>query len=602
MNASPLLLVLFEEVWKTSLVTAVLIGLVLLVQFAFQRLLRPRWCYALWLLVVLRMLMPAAPSSRFSIFNLCGPWLTWSTVNSPSVVSALRSQTQPEVLTPSLDGPGAETPLADASELRQDQTERHPIHHRPSSPLDHADLAAFLWLLGASVYLLVMLLQQWRFAHRVKRQTQIPSARLVSQVENARAMLQLRRVVQVVETDGMDAPSVFGFVRPRLLFSQSVLEKLSDQELRLVVLHELVHVQRWDACLNWLLILLQALHWFNPLVWLVMRRLRSDRELVCDAAVLRHLSVPERQVYGATLIRMLDCISHSPLVPSLVPILNQKHQIHRRITMIARFKPTTPMVAFVSALLLLTLGCLTLTSAPEKVAPAAPEKSKLEPDFAKQQELAQRGVKVLEQELAKQEVRIKEVQQKVDNLRDALHISEVGDAVLRGEIQPQSKLESLLVESKAQFVQMDSLYTYLTNLSRPNFKRAILTVVPDAPLVELINQQARMEQELTRVRDTFGDGHPEVRRVRAVWDVTNRQIDDRLEGILIGLTAKREAERTRLDNLGAEMDNKRKSELEHAIKFRPYLQAKRDLENLQLVRERLALRLIQEKIDATIPR
>ena len=83
-----------------------------------------------------------------------------------------------------------------------------------------------------------------------------------------------------------------------------MLEQLSDQELRLVVRDELVHVQRLDVLQNWLLILLQALHWFNPLVWLALRRMRSDRELVCDAVVLRHLDPTEQREYGATLIKM----------------------------------------------------------------------------------------------------------------------------------------------------------------------------------------------------------------------------------------------------------------------------------------------------------
>src|SRR5262249_33274439 len=161
--------------------------------------------------------------------------------------------------------------------------------------------------------------------------------------------------VRVIESDWLRAPSVFGFVRPCLLLSRAVIEKLDDAELRLVILHELVHVQRRDVLLNWLLILLQALHWFNPLVWLAMRRLRSDRDLVCDAAILRRLSVAERDAYGATLIRMVDSFSDAPLVPGLVPILNRKHEIHRRITMITQYKPTGGILRLASAMLLLAL-------------------------------------------------------------------------------------------------------------------------------------------------------------------------------------------------------------------------------------------------------
>src|SRR5438067_965432 len=124
-------------------------------------------------------------------------------------------------------------------------------------------------------------------------------------------------------------------------------------------------------------ILVQSLHWYNPFLWLAMRRLRAARELACDAAVLTRLPADQRTSYGSTLIKILDSCSKMSAAPSLLPILNRKEQLHRRIRMIAHYKPSTRLAAFASALLLLALGCLTFTRAANKpaLAPPAPTQS-----------------------------------------------------------------------------------------------------------------------------------------------------------------------------------------------------------------------------------
>lgn len=87
------------------------------------------------------------------------------------------------------------------------------------------------------------------------------------------------------------------------LWTILVLEALSVEELRHVFLHELVHLRRWDLPASWACALLQVVHWFNPMVWLAFRRMRTDRELACDQVALRSLPPAERADYGRTLIK-----------------------------------------------------------------------------------------------------------------------------------------------------------------------------------------------------------------------------------------------------------------------------------------------------------
>ncbi len=88
--------------------------------------------------------------------------------------------------------------------------------------------------------------------------------------------------------------------------TQGIAERLSDAELRHVLLHELAHVKRRDVAMNWLVNALLTVHWFNPLLWLAFRQMRADREIACDELALRAMRGEERKAYGDTLIKVSD--------------------------------------------------------------------------------------------------------------------------------------------------------------------------------------------------------------------------------------------------------------------------------------------------------
>ena len=81
--------------------------------------------------------------------------------------------------------------------------------------------------------------------------------------------------VTLVALTQLSSPAVFGLRRVSLLLPETGLDQLTDQELRLMFLHEMAHVRRQDMLLNFLLMAVQFVHWFNPLLWLGLHRLRA---------------------------------------------------------------------------------------------------------------------------------------------------------------------------------------------------------------------------------------------------------------------------------------------------------------------------------------
>jgi beta-lactamase regulating signal transducer with metallopeptidase domain len=575
----------FTCAWQASLAASLLVGVILLASLVFRQALPPRWRYALWLLVIVRLLVPAAPSSRWSVFNVGSHLLPAKADPVPAQVSRAWPPRSPAVA-PRL-GPAASSAPAGIVGPAQ-------LAKRPALPL----VIRCAWLAGAAGSFLLVLIQQWRWSNWVRRQPAVRAPRVLALVEAAQALLGLRGEIRVIRTEGQGSPAVFGLRRPCLLLPGEVLESLRETELRLVILHELVHVRRRDVLFNWAAILAQSIHWFNPLAWLAVRRWRAERELVCDAEVMAWLTPPERRAYGATLLKLVGGVAETFSTGSLTPIIEHKHEIERRITMISKYKPAHRLAAVALAVSLLALGALTFTRAA-----ARPEGSLVEktaPDLPPTARA--RLIKDLELECARLDDRIKMQQERLDHLKDNLGIT---DAELSGaesaEPETARKLEASRVEAQARCAQLTAMFTQLENLRRDDLKQAIVMIYPDAQFGHLLENENSAEQKLAGLRFDYAPGHPEMLRASNVLRTVNKQIDERLEGILRGLKAKLDSEKAGVEALHKAAVETRETNLKRASERRPCLQAKRDLENLLALRDRLQARLVEEKLSAGVP-
>ena len=150
--------------------------------------------------------------------------------------------------------------------------------------------------------------------------------------------MKIRARVDLLETSLVKSPALFGVLRARLLLPPGLVDRFTPAELRYVFLHELAHVKRRDVAMNWLLTLLQVIHWFNPVIWFGFARMRGDRELACDALAMACSGDEEARSYGLTIIKLLETFSRSSSVPGLVGILENKSQMAHRFRRIASFR------------------------------------------------------------------------------------------------------------------------------------------------------------------------------------------------------------------------------------------------------------------------
>ncbi len=347
-----------EAAWETSLSAAVLAAFVAAVQFALRKQLRPAWRYWLWMPVVIRLLAPALPDSAFSLFNLP----RW--VGPGAAPAGYRVEIT--------DAPAYRPALEASPELTAAEAEALAI---PAAPSERRfNLRTWLGTIWAAGLLLLLgrlaLGSLWLRYHA--RRTAVPSSgEAVQLLAEVTAELKCWRRPALRESHLVTAPALFGIFAPTILLPAGFLERFSREELRQVFLHEAAHLKRGDLWMNALMAVAQAVHWFNPVVWLVCRRMRLERELACDEVVLRSQQ-GAGSAYGQTILRILQDFRPAPL-PGGVGILEHKREARARMAQIADFNPTRRRATLLGAAALILIVTCGLTNAQRPSVPGAAE-------------------------------------------------------------------------------------------------------------------------------------------------------------------------------------------------------------------------------------
>lgn len=339
---------LFRWNLQVSIEGAILVLLVLLVQRIFRQHLSPSWRFSLWLLVAVRLLLPAVPQSTASIFNLVAidlPQPAKTILVAPKIVPL-------EATLPRATG----EPLPGARKTP-------PIHQ----------ILLLIWLSGVSVLLLNLLAQHWNFSRRMSHRRQLTDPKILDLLEDCKVEIGVKVPVVMIAADDISSPALFGWLRPRILVPAKILESLSIADLRFVLLHELAHIKRLDIPMNWIITVLQIFHWFNPVLWWGFAKMRADREVACDDAVLRNTGEKCSREYGHTILKLLESYSRPLTIPGTTGIMEEKLEMRDRIRMIAAFsdRKAIPVLA---AVLFIVLAVSGLTAKPNETSVPAKER------------------------------------------------------------------------------------------------------------------------------------------------------------------------------------------------------------------------------------
>lgn len=284
---------IFLTVWNMSLTGSIIIGFVLLARLMLRK--APKvFSYALWSVVLFRLLCPVSISSVFSVLNLTKAaepasqsvvtTMDYSAVVMPEFIPVVENEQEieePIIVAPDYQEPqiedsvipddGMEFPEAPDAVFPQASAEpaHEPIHY-----------AVLLWLVGLGVMLVYNVTS---------------CIRLLRQIEGA---VPLRKELYLA--DYISTAFVLGIINPKIYLPSY----LSKEERGYIIAHERCHIKRMDHVFRLLAYIALCLHWFNPLVWLAFVLSGKDMEMSCDEAVIRMYGPRIRAEYSQSLLRL----------------------------------------------------------------------------------------------------------------------------------------------------------------------------------------------------------------------------------------------------------------------------------------------------------
>ena len=331
---------LFAQSWQIGLL-ALIVGLI---SFALKNR-SAHIRYLLWLIVLAKCLIPP-------VYSVSVPVLP----DRPSIekMSVLVS---------------VETPLVDTKIDKADA----PVEVQAAKASQKSRFAlpstkqaiVLLWLLGVLLFLLWIGFRAVRYTLWLRSRRTLLPIYLKHKLQVPFECLNFKKLPRIWLTKDIGQPFVWGLLRGSVYLPVDFTDLDSPQHNRTVMVHELSHIIRYDAAINLLQILAQAIFWFHPVVWWTNKKIRQEREKCCDEMVVAQFSTdPEH--YTDAIVEALTAERQSAHpVPSLA-IVGSVKDIEERIKNMLRpgkkFYKRPSVIALVIillfAFLIVPIGCV----------------------------------------------------------------------------------------------------------------------------------------------------------------------------------------------------------------------------------------------------
>lgn len=214
-------------------------------------------------------------------------------------------------------------------------------------------ITAALWLAGMILFLVYHIIRHYRFLKLVSRWSDdITDNRTLVLFQSLKTQMGLSQKIGLQTCESIGSPMMTGFAKPRILLPAA---DFTTEELRLILRHELVHYKRKDLLYKSLVLLANAIHWFNPIVYLMTQAVDCQCELSCDEEVVRGTGADTRQYYCETIIGVIRYQSKQKTALSTFFYRGKKGMKERIFSIMDMNKKKTGL-SILCGVLTLTLG------------------------------------------------------------------------------------------------------------------------------------------------------------------------------------------------------------------------------------------------------
>lgn len=264
---------------ESSITISIIVLMLILLSPLLNRIYNAKWKYLIWLLLALRLVLPF----KFHFYN---PPLQ---ISVPAMQLEIPRNTQ---TTQTLQNPL----ISDKYTLQF--TDDKQIHN--VNTISFICISTMMWLFGIALFAIYQLISYYFVRKRILRWSHpAKCSRLNKQFKRVLLELGVKKQVKILISKRTDSPMMIGLIKPLLLLPD---EYYTDEELYFILKHELVHFKRRDIWYKLILLTANAVHWYNPVIYMMCQEANKDLELSCDSEVIKDTSFSSRKQYSEIIL------------------------------------------------------------------------------------------------------------------------------------------------------------------------------------------------------------------------------------------------------------------------------------------------------------
>lgn len=306
----------FYKLLFLSITGTIVGGIIFIIRKVFDKKIPPIWKYIMWAVVALSLITPFRFNSSLSLTQNISDIENVSFREEYDIIKSeefLYNQGQ----------------NIDIEKSEQLKNEADNLFYKS---LIFDVLIPLVWFAGMIFALLFLFINKLYLSYKIKL-----NSTKTNDFDNilniCKSKLGINSDIGIIYQDYVDSPALIGLIQPKILLPKYA-SNMSDESLYYVILHELGHYKRKDMVINYILLAIQSIHWFNPLVWLIFKFIREDMEIMNDSYVLEKIGTEHSKGYSKSLVEVLGLSHNISFIPKLLCMTDGKKNVERRISMI----------------------------------------------------------------------------------------------------------------------------------------------------------------------------------------------------------------------------------------------------------------------------
>lgn len=330
--------------WLSLSLSGSLVALTLILLKPLLQRLSKTWQYYIWLLVILRLLIPFSPD-----LSIVGG--LFQEAKTLFAVQYTPVEELPEIK------PSDFTDTQNILGLKNN-IQQNPLVAVTDLTFARNYVLGTIWLAIAIILFIRKMYGYGQFMKAVKKESNIVfDGQLLTVLQEVRAAMRIQKKITLCTNSLVRAPILIGIIKPTIVLPTEAIKK---SELVYIFRHELTHYRRMDFLYKWLAEITVCLHWFNPFAYWVRKQINQDCEFSCDETVISCLGDTERHAYGETLLNSI-VVNNLGRADIVSLSLNEDGKLIKgRLNAIMQYQRKSKFSVFIAAVLTVVLLCGTV--------------------------------------------------------------------------------------------------------------------------------------------------------------------------------------------------------------------------------------------------